>query len=66
VKSFNNYGPAIRDLQRECAMKLRRVHIAYGYNNRPAQRYIDDLGRVKYRPWSGPIGGPWIKGASHV
>lgn len=64
--SFNNYGPAIRDLQRESAFKLRRARIAYTDRNRPAQRYTDSLGRRLYRPWAGVTGGKWIKRAPVV
>ena len=62
--SFNNYGPAIKALQADCAWKLSHVRVAYrdgdGHSaGRPAQRYTDVQGRVRYRPWSGPIGGAW-------
>lgn len=66
-RSYKVDTAALRALQRECAFKLGRVRLLYGYNSgRPAQRYTDENGQVKYRPWSGPTGGPWIKGASHV
>lgn len=64
MKSFNNYGPATRDLQATCKYKLRHVRVVYSQGNRgPAQRYLDDQGQTRYRPWRGVTGGKWIKGA---
>lgn len=44
------------------AKKRRIPRLVWNSAEGPAQRYTDTNGQRRYRRWSGPIGGPWIKG----